>query len=295
MSNPYEQDALEFVGPKGWSHGWIRGAVGAAARGALSAGIKSDPKANAGAARDISSLMGGIQSAEHQQILNTVTPANAVDSVRQLMSRGMSAQDAAKAVTAKLKGQGKVNQSLALLKSQGNAIQAANSYPRGRVIGLARRLPVRQDTDIMVSRAADGTAVVRHRRGGNEVGHMKRTDDGWTPVVNGKALTPHRHQRAALIEMFGTYNREAAAEPFTQPPVQTPLMQQYGIPAVRLANDDGDNDDAASSDTSSDSNGLSPRGQGIYKKLIAKGVKPPVAMAMAKRAQTKTAGSFGGK
>ena len=174
--------------------------------------------------------------------------------------------------------------------------QTANDYRNGgRVIGLSRRLPVRQDTDIMVSRAADGTAVVRHRRGGNEVGQMKRTEDGWTPVVNGKALTPHRHQRAALIEMFGTYNREAAAEPFVPAPVQTPLMRQYDIPAVRLANDDGDNDDAASSDTSSSSGGLTPRGQGIYKKLVAKGVKPAVAMAMAKRAQNKTAGSFGGK
>jgi hypothetical protein len=165
----------------------------------------------------------------------------------------------------------------------------------GRAITLAQRLPVRENNDILVSRAPDGTAVVRHRRGGNEVGQMKRTADGWTPVVNGKNLSPHRQQRGALMEMFGTYNREVAAQPLLAPPVQTPLMQTYGVPAIRLAsdNDDTDSDDSASPDTSSDSNGLTPRGQGIYKKLVSKGVKPAVAMAMAKRAQNTKPGSFG--
>jgi hypothetical protein len=55
--------------------------------------------------------------------------------------------------------------------------------------------------------------------------------------------------------------------------------------------DDGVYDfaDAAGADDSD--NGLTPRGQGIYKKLISKGVKPAVAMAMAKRAQNTKRGA----
>jgi hypothetical protein len=180
------------------------------------------------------------------------------------------------------------------LTVRGSSKTLANS---GRAIGLARRMPIREMNDIVISRNADGSAVVRHRQGGNEVGLMKPNEDGtYTPVVNGKGLSPHRQQRAALLEMFGTYNRDAAANPLQPAPVQTPLMQTFGVPAIRLASDssdDTDNDDSASSDTSSDSNGLTPRGQGIYKKLVSKGVKPAVAMAMAKRAQNTSAGSFG--
>ena len=168
-----------------------------------------------------------------------------------------------------------------------------------RSINLSRRLPVRQMPDVVVSRREDGTAVVRHRQGGNEVGTMRRTDQGWVPSVGGRDLAPRSQQRNALLDMFGNYNRLAAEQPFQAPPQQTPLMEQFGIPAIRLANsdDEADNDDAASSDTSSSGggSGLNPRGSGIYKKLVAKGVKPAVAMAMAKRAQNKTAGSFGGK
>jgi hypothetical protein len=166
-----------------------------------------------------------------------------------------------------------------------------------RSINLARRMPVQRDTDVVVNRNPDGSATIRHRSGGTEVGQMLRTADGWTPVVGGKSLTPHRQQRGALLELFGTYNKDVAVNPYVQPPVQqTPLMAQYGVPAIRLAmsDDDADDNDSASSDTdSSDSNGLNPRGQSIYKKLCAKGVKPAVAMAMAKRAQNTKPGSFG--
>jgi uncharacterized protein YoaH (UPF0181 family) len=118
--------AIELVGPKGYIHGWIKAAADSVARSALTAGVMSDPDVNAPIMRDIANITSG---AEHEQILNNVTPANAVATVQQLMSRGMSAQDAAKAVTAKLKEKGKVNQSLQELKSRGQyggTIQTAN-------------------------------------------------------------------------------------------------------------------------------------------------------------------------
>jgi hypothetical protein len=163
-----------------------------------------------------------------------------------------------------------------------------------RAVSLARQLPVQSPHDLLISRSPDGTSVVRHRRGGNEIGKLRATPDGWVPTVNGRDGQPRAQQRAALIDMFSGYNREASSSPLQPPQVQTPLMQQFGVPAIRLANDDPGNDDAASADTST-SSGLNPRGEGIYKKLVAKGVKPAVAMAMAKRAQNKAAGSFGGK
>lgn len=176
--------------------------------------------------------------------------------------------------------------------SSGN-VGLANSY--GRSIGLARRFPVQQQTDMLVSRGEDGLSVIRHRMGGTEVGKLRRNEDGtWTPVVDGKDLSPYNHQRSAIVAMLGTYNRSVAQTPMLQPPAQqTELMQQFGVPAIRLAADDPDDNDAASADTSSSSGGLTPRGQGIYKKLIAKGMSPKVAMAMAKRAQNTSPGSFG--
>lgn len=157
----------------------------------------------------------------------------------------------------------------------------------GRVIGLARRMPVRQSVDLMVSRADDGTSVIRHRQGGNEVARMQRTANGWQPVVDGRALGEHRHQRAALLEAVGVYNQGSQGQPLQPPPQQTPLMQQFGVPAIRLASDDMDTDD----DNTSDS-GLTPKGQTIYKKLCAKGISPKVALAMAKRSQNTKPGSF---
>jgi hypothetical protein len=161
----------------------------------------------------------------------------------------------------------------------------------GRSISLSRRLPVRQPVDLVVTRVQGGAHVVRHRQGGGTVGEMRRNGDGtWQSVVDGQDLSPHRQQRAALIEMVGAYNSTTVtpghgAQPLVPAPAQTPLMQQFGVPAIRLAASDGDADDDASDNGGGSDNGLNPKGQGIYKKLIGKGVAAKVAMAMAKRAQ----------
>lgn len=152
---------------------------------------------------------------------------------------------------------------------------------RQRSVNLARPA-VRSADDLMVSRdPADGSAVVRHRQGGAEIGRIRHTGDGWVPQTGGRALTPHTHQRAALVEMLGVYNAGSLSperRPLQERPQQTPLMQQFGVPAIRLASDDMDPDDGSD-------DGLNPKGQAIYKKLCGKGVSPKVAMVMAKRAQ----------
>jgi hypothetical protein len=175
-------------------------------------------------------------------------------------------------------------------------VKAANS--RGG-IELARRVPVTSAADIVVSRTAGGPAIIRHRQGGAAIAEMRRNDDGtWQTVVDGKPLSLHTQQRAALMEALGTWNKGAAAErpalPLAGPPPQTPAMTALGITNVRaFASDDDDDDDDDDSDDGADANGLTPRGAAIHAKLKKKGVAPKVALAMAKRAQATKPGQFG--
>lgn len=182
-----------------------------------------------------------------------------------------------------------------------------------------RRHPVSSPLDVLVTRGDNG-AVIRHRQGGGEIAQIRRNGDGtWNAVMGGKNLPPHTHQRAALMEAVGTWNKSLSAprpqaSPLMPSPVQTPLMQQYGIPAVKSAafanpatssasgprvtmaagsgkydpDGDGDNDATVAGDTDKDGpGGLSPRGQAIYKKLTAKGFPPARALAFARNAEKR--------
>ena len=176
---------------------------------------------------------------------------------------------------------------------------------------LTARRPIQGPADVLVPRAQDGTAVLRHRHGGAQIASLRKTPEGkWQASVNGKDLTPRDHQRTALMEAVGTWNgavtgalrrQEAPLQPMPQ---QTELMAEYGIPAIRaLANtvagaSDGPRMTTAGGpgdddDDSTDDNGLNAKGQGIYKRLIAKGLKPGVALAFAKRSQNTKPGQFG--
>ncbi|HEY2638970.1 MAG TPA: zinc ribbon domain-containing protein [Streptosporangiaceae bacterium] len=187
------------------------------------------------------------------------------------------------------------------------------SNQAGKAIQLSRRMPVTSASDIVVTRGPGGVAVIRHRRGGNLIGQIEHLEDGtWGgQVEDGPELLPHTHQRAALQELLGTWNKGSTnefrqGEPLMPPPQQTPLMAQYGVPAIRafatpansasdgsrattMAAGDGDGDGDDNSSGSSTA-GLSPKGVSIYKKLIAKGFPPARALAFARRAQ-----NFGNK
>ena len=171
----------------------------------------------------------------------------------------------------------------------------------------ASRYPVTSPADILVSRSATGGASIRHRRGGALIGEITN-EDGWRAVYGGKpSARPHTHQRGALGELLGLWNSGTTTPGHPgaelQPaPVQTPLMAQYQIPAIRalatparsasdgarvtMANGDTEPD---ADDDSSSGNGLTPKGQAIKKKLVAKGWDEAKAEMFAKRAQ-----SFGG-
>jgi hypothetical protein len=200
--------------------------------------------------------------------------------------------------------------------SQSTGVNGASSPNMGLAnryrdaVGLAntptaRRTPVRDPNDIVITRSATGTAVVRHRHGGTLIGEVGRgQDNSWRSLIDGKELSPHTHQRAALTELLGTWNSTALdpsrpAMPLSAPPRQTELMSQLGVSNIRaFATDpdgDGDNDDSTTGgDTDGDAaGGLNPKGKAIYAKLRAKGKSPKAALAMARMAQNAKAGQFG--
>ena len=205
--------------------------------------------------------------------------------------------------------------------SSGTASGALSNTGRRSIMlasGTSPRLKVNGPFDFIVSRSADDPSVanVRHRRGGDMIGQLRKDDGGWRGVIMGQEMTPHTQQRAALMELLGAHNRGVVQNgrpsepvPYQAGPVQTPLMQQLGIPAVRtfatpatgassgpritLASaDSGDDADGSDNADGSDSGGLTAKGQAIYKKLLAKGFPAARAMAFAKRAQNMTSGSF---
>jgi hypothetical protein len=180
----------------------------------------------------------------------------------------------------------------------------SQSNTGGRAVSLAQKLPVISPWDILVSRAADGSAQVRHRRGGMDIGTIKRGDDGsWAAqTATGAKLTGHPHQRSALMELLGTWNGaakapEKAGVPYAQAPEQTPLMERFGVPAISAlanpSNSAGDGPRVTSMGAGGENtDGLSPKGKAIYAKLKARGFPPERALAFAKRAQNMGAGSF---
>jgi len=177
------------------------------------------------------------------------------------------------------------------------SVGLANTGTRALLMANGRpRVPVRNAADIIVSRSGSGTAVIRHRMGGELIGEIGvGEDNAWRSLIDGKELSPHTHQRAALQELIGTWNRTALdparpTMPLQAPPRQPELLAQLGIGNVRaFASDpdnDGDDDDSSTGDTDNDgAGGLSPRGVAIYKKLMKRGMKMDVARKMAMRAQ----------
>jgi hypothetical protein len=159
---------------------------------------------------------------------------------------------------------------------------------------------IRNPSDLVIVRGEGGVAIIRHRQGGAEIGTIRREGHGWRAAIGGRDLDPRNHQRSALADLIGTHNKHAltpqhpasSAGPVLQPPAQqTPLMAQFGIPAIRALATPmaGASDGPRTTDSDSDSgggNGLSAKGMQIYKKLKAKGFPEARAMAFAKRAQT---------
>jgi hypothetical protein len=208
-------------------------------------------------------------------------------------------------------GTGAVRQGVPLTVRGGAAHALANGTRIAVELatGTIRR-PIHGPMDVLVKRADDGSALLKHRHGGATIASLRRTDSGkWVASVNGRDLEPRDHQRTALMEAVGTWNKAVtgAVRPQSAPlqpePQQSALMAEYGIPAMRSAafatptTGAGDGPrmttSAASGDADTDDNGLTAKGQAIYKKLMAKGFPQARALAFAKNSQKAKAGAFG--
>jgi len=209
-------------------------------------------------------------------------------------------------------GTGSVRRGAAVTVSSGSAAHAlANGTRTALELAAgtlaARRHPIQGPADVLVARAQDGTAVLRHRHGGAEIAHLRKTGDGrWVATVNGRDLAPRDHQRTALMEAVGTWNGAVTAAvhrqeaPLQPPPQQTELMAEYGIPAIRALATPATGAGAgpritmaAGTGDGTDGDGLTPRGQAIKKKLMAKGFPEARAVTFAKMAQKTKPGQFG--
>src|SRR5499427_1699637 len=175
---------------------------------------------------------------------------------------------------------------------------ASNVYAALEFAMAMQSFPITGPLDLIISRdPEDGSAVVRHRRGGGEVGRIKHSDDGqWRMSREGKEGQPHVRQRGALLELIGAHNHAApspyrrqpapAAEPLQTAPQQTDLMKAYGIPATTSLATPA----VATADGPRVTTGLGQRGQSIYKKLRGRGFPHDRAHSFARRAERKAAG-----
>ena len=188
----------------------------------------------------------------------------------------------------------------ASLGAKGRSHAHANTGPALEfTVPDAPAFPVTGPLDLMITRdPGDGSAVVRHRRGGGEIGRIKHSDDGqWRAARDGKDLQPHTRQRGALLELIGVHNTAAPspyrrqpappAEPLQPRSEQTPLMKAYGIPAITLA---AATPTVGAADGPKITKGLGQRGTTIYKKLRSRGFPHERAHSFARRAERKAAG-----
>lgn len=160
----------------------------------------------------------------------------------------------------------------------------------------ARRMPVvRGAADVQMSRTAPGKITAMHKASGMKIGVIMPSGHGYAGThADGTATGASGSQQGALSGLIAYHNRQAAKAK------AAPDVKAYAGDegAVDLAGALPYTSNATSTDgprvtsmgagkpaaTAKPSAGLSPYAAAIYKKLLAKGMKPAVAMAMAKRA-----------
>jgi hypothetical protein len=184
------------------------------------------------------------------------------------------------------------------------AFQAANDSGEAIEMAAARRMPVvRGAADVQMRRTGPGAISVQHKSTGMKIGTVAATGKGYQAThATGAKAPASGSQQGALAGLIAMHNRLAAG---SKSPMAMVPAQQMGS-AVAAANNgqqaldfagslpvttaasssDGPRVTTASGSGSSGSgpSGLSPYAAAIYRKLLAKGMKPAVAMSFAKRA-----------
>lgn len=180
--------------------------------------------------------------------------------------------------------------------------QAAND---SEAVDLAtatmRRMPaVRGAADVQLSRTAPGKITAMHKSSGLKIGMIAPKGNGYAGThADGTGTGASGSQQGALTGLIAYHNKKASGFPAAQqggsavmpgsktytsgagaavdlagsPPVSTPASSSSDGPKVSTMGAGG----GAPA-------GLSPYAQGVYRKLLAKKLKPGVALMFAKRA-----------
>jgi hypothetical protein len=179
-----------------------------------------------------------------------------------------------------------------------------------QVTGNQKKMPmVRGAADVQLRRTGPGMITVQHKSTGMKVGTITPKGNGWQGMhATGTATGASGSQQGALTGLIAFHNQQAAkagaaagAKTYTAAeqdavdlagalPVSTPASSSSDGPRVTSM---GSGKTAAA--PAGSPSGLSPYAAAIYRKFIAKGMKPAVALAFAKRADAMHAKAAGPK
>jgi hypothetical protein len=294
--------AVELTGPKGYSHGWVfEGTKGQLVQhmtehhsGVPAGGRRVGPKSPS-----IAQLQAG--HAEQHRMRGDLDHTH--PSAPDLSTREGRAAAVAKADIGTPAGRALVARAQRASLASASTTRLAAEHGKVIEMAAARRMPkVRGAADVQMSRSGPGTITVQHKSTGMKVGTLAAKGRGYQGThASGVKAPASGSQQGALAGLIAVHNRLAAGSKSGTAMVPA---QQMGVAA---SNDDGKAVDLAgslpvtSNASSSDGprvttmgsgkpagsggpSGLSPYAQAVYKKLIAKGMKPAQAEALARRA-----------
>lgn len=177
------------------------------------------------------------------------------------------------------------------------AFQGANDDSEAiDLAAMTRRMPmVRGAADVQMSRTGPGVISVMHKSSGMKVGTITPSGHGYQAThADGSPTGASGSQQGALSGLITHHNKRARGFP------AAPAAKAYAgdSQAVDLAGALPFTSNATSMDgprvtsasggkpaaSAKPAGGLSPYAAAIYRKFLAKGMKPAVAMAFAKRA-----------
>jgi hypothetical protein len=164
---------------------------------------------------------------------------------------------------------------------------------------MTRRMPVvRGPADVQLSRTAPGMITAQHKSSGMKIGVITPEGKGYAGKhADGTPTGASGSQQGALAGLITHHNKRARGFPAAQQDGtasyagdQDGAVDLAGALPFTSANSSMDGPRVTTMGTgkpaasAKPSGGLSPDVAAIYRKLLAKGMKPAQAMAMAKRA-----------
>lgn len=267
--------AVELTGPGGWSHGWIK---------------TGTPEAD----HHVAEAKKADSEGRHADAINHLGAAisHTTDKSAAFHLSELKKEMAAKAMGVPYKAKPLPKR----LHKMANDKEAVDLAVTARAM-----MPVRGGGDVQLARAG-GKITATHKGSGRKIGTIAPSGKGWAGThADGTATGGSGSQQGALTGLVAYHNARARRSPAQQDgtgdaagakayagggdavdlagslPVTTPASSSMDGPRVTSMG-------AGKPEADVSTAGLSPYGLAVYKKFIAKKMKPAVALAFAKRA-----------